>query len=125
MDTQCKLLNKQYIETRVRELKEIRNKEMTFTITGSDRAFSSSLYVHFWLKGKDIEHFKCSTLRISDHEQENCPFTQFIVYPNNTLTKKKKAELMRLLQETIRKGKIYFTKRTIKLLTKEMNNDNL
>lgn len=119
MDTQSKLLNKQYLETRIRELKEIRTKELEFTIEESDRAFSRSLYINFWCKGKGIEHFKISTLRVSDHEQEDCPFTQLIVYPNNILNKKKKAELMRLLQETIRKGKTNFVKKTINLLTKE------
>lgn len=125
MDTQSKLLNKQYLETRIRELKEIRTKELEFTIEESDRVFSKSLYINFWCKGKGVEHFKISTLRVSDHEQEICPFIQFIVYPNNTLTKKKKAELMRLLQETIRKGKTNFIKKTINMLTKEKENDNL
>ena len=125
MDTQSKLLNKQYLETRIRELKEIRTKELDFTIEESDRAFSKSLYINFWCKGKGIEHFKISTLRVSDHEQETCPFVQFIVYPNNILTKKKKAELMRLLQETIRKGKTNFVKKTINMLTMGKENDNL
>lgn len=125
MDTQSKLLNKQYLETRIRELKEIKTKELEFTIEESDRAFSRSLYINFWCKGKGIEHFKISTLRVSDHEQEDCPFTQLIVYPNNTLTKKKKAELMRLLQETIRKGKTKFVKKTINMLTMGKENDNL
>lgn len=119
MEAQEKLLNKQYLETRIRELKEIRTKELEFTIEESDRVFSKSLYINFWCKGKGIEHFKMSTLRVSDHEQEDCPFIQFIVCPDNTLTKKKKAELMRLLEETIRKGKTNYVKKTIKKLTKE------
>lgn len=119
METQQKLLNKQYLETRIRELKEIKTKELTFTIEESDRVFSNSLYVNFWRKGIGIEHFKVSTLRVSDHEQEDCPFIQFIVYPNNTLTKKKKAELMRLLEETIRKGKTKFIKHALNRLTSE------
>lgn len=119
MDTQSKLLNKQYLETRIRELKEIKNKEISFTIDESNRVFSKSLYVNFWCKGYGVEHFKISTLRVSDHEQEDCPFVQFIVYPNNTLTKKKKAELVRLLEETIRKGKTIYVKKTIKKLTNE------
>lgn len=119
MDTQSKLLNKQYLETRIRELKEIRTKELEFTIQESNRVFSKSLYISFWCKGKEIDHFKIATLRVSDHEQEDCPFIQFIVYPNNTLTKKKKAELMRLLEETIRKGKTNYVKKTIKKLTNE------
>lgn len=125
MDTQSKLLNKQYLETRIRELKEIRIKELEFTIEESDRVFSRSLYINFWCKGKGVEYFKISTLRVSDHEQKICPFTQFIVYPNNTLTKKKKAELMRLLQETVKKGKTNFVKKTINRLTKEKENSNL
>ena len=114
MELQSKLLSKQYLETRIRELKEIRAKELTFSITESDRVFSNSLYVHFWRNS-----FKCSTLRISDHKQEDCVFTQFIIYPNNTLTKKKKAELMRLLEETIRKGNTNYVQKTLKKLTKE------
>lgn len=55
MDTQSKLLNKQYLETRIRELKEIRTKELEFTIEESDRVFSKSLYINFWCKGKEIE----------------------------------------------------------------------
>ena len=125
MDTQSKLLNRQYLETRIRELKEIRAKELEFTIEESDRVFSRSLYINFWCKGKKFEHFKISTLRVSDHEQADCPFAQFIVYPNNALTKKKKAELMGLLQETIRRGKTKFVKKTINMLTMGKENDNI
>ena len=119
MELQSKLLNKQYLETRIRELKDIRNKDFTFDIKESDRVFSRSLYVNFYRKGVNIEHYKCATLRISDHEQEDCMFDQLIVRPNDTLTKKKKAELMRLLEQTIRKGKTKFVYSTLKKLTND------
>lgn len=119
METQQKLLNKKYLETRISELKDIQTKEITFTIEESDRVFSNSLYVNFWRQGLGVDHFKISTLRISDHKLEECPFIQFIIYPDNPLTKKKKAELIRMVEETIRWGKTKYVTKTIKKLTNE------
>jgi hypothetical protein len=48
METQAKLLNKDYLETRLRDLSVIRKKEFSFKIHESDRALSRTLYIEFW-----------------------------------------------------------------------------
>ena len=45
METQAKLLNKDYLETRLRDLSVIRKKEFSFKIHESDRALSRTLYI--------------------------------------------------------------------------------
>ena len=87
MEKQEKFLNKQYLETRVREVKEIRQGVVKFEITESDRLFSKTLYVNFYCFGEKGKWFKNHTLRVSDHNFEDCPHTQFIVEPTEDLTK--------------------------------------
>ena len=105
MDTQNKLLDKNYIVTRVQEIKEIRTKELGFEIYNSDRKQSKSIYVSFYSQNANGARFKGHTLRISDHLVRDCPHSQFIVCPNEYLTKKVKEKFMRSLQTTIRKTK--------------------
>lgn len=105
METQSKFLNKQYLETRLREIREIKRKEITFEIEESDRAFSKSLYVNFYCLSYSGKCFKNHTLRISDHSFEDCPHTQFIIEPSAFLTKKKKQQFVRALETAVRKAK--------------------
>lgn len=106
METQIKLLNKQYLDTRIREIKEIRRKEVLFSIEESDRAFSKTLYIRFYTMSSNGKVFKNHTLRISDHEQKDCPHSQFIINPDACLTKKKKEQFMKALEFAIRKAQI-------------------
>ena len=47
MDKQIKLLNKEYLATRIGEFKEIKRGEVVFKIKDSDRAFSKSIMLSF------------------------------------------------------------------------------
>ena len=58
METQAKLLNKDYLETRLRDLSVIRKKEFSFKIHESDRALSRTLYIEFWKKEGENYHFQ-------------------------------------------------------------------
>jgi hypothetical protein len=120
MDIQAKVLNKQYLETRIREIKEIKRKEIIFDIEESDRVFSKTLYVNFYCQGEDSWWFKGHTLRISDHFQENCPHSQFIINPSEWFTKKKKVQFMKTLENAVKKAKTRcFYKELKKLSTDE------
>lgn len=105
METQIKFLNKQYLETRIKELKEVKNGQIRFEIKESDRAFSRTLYIEFYCYGDTNWWFKQKTLRISDHSVPNCPHTQFVIEPNACLTKKKKQQFMKMLENTIKRSK--------------------
>ena len=105
METQSKFLNKQYLETRLREIREIKLKEITFDIEESDRAFSKSLYVNLYCPSGNGKWFKNHTLRISDHSFKDCLHTQFIIEPSAFLTKKKKQQFVRALETSVRKAK--------------------
>lgn len=107
METQNKFFNKQYIETRLREIKEIKRKDILFDIEESDRAFSRSLYVNFYCPSSDNKIFKGHTIRISDHllDVDKCPHSQFIVDPTAIMTKKKKAQFIRTIENSIIKTK--------------------
>lgn len=110
MDTQAKFLNKEYLETRLRDLTPIRRKEFSFKIHESDRALSKTLYVEFWTKDGE-NYYKQQTIRISDHWQDDCPHIQFIVKPYEFLTKQKKQQFLRMIENTIKKGQrrnLYF-----------------
>ena len=123
MDRQTKLLNKQYLETRLRELKEIRRKEITFDIEESDRAFSKSLYINFYIEGENGKVYKVSTLRISDHLSSKCPHTQFIIEPNNDLGKKKKTQFMKAVELVVKKARIRFFCKEMEKITKQIENE--
>lgn len=92
MDTQEKLLNEQYLGVLLNKIREINNKEVLFKIEQSDRAFSKTLYIHFYCQSTNRygKWYKCSTLRVSDHIQHGCRFSQFIIRPNKSLNNVKK-----------------------------------
>ena len=98
MNTEKKFLDPNYVATRLRDFKDIQKRVVTFSIHKSDNETSNSIYVDFW-----VGHFKCSTLRISDHIIEY-PQSQFIV-GEDILTKKKKAQFVRLVEKAIKKAK--------------------
>jgi hypothetical protein len=124
METQSKFLNKQYLETRLREIREIKRKEINFKIEESDRAFSKSLYVNFYCPSGNGKWFKNHTLRISDHPFENCPHTQFIIDPSAFLTKKKKQQFIRALERSVRNAKTkHFYKEMENILKEDENNE--
>ena len=103
MDKQSKFFSKEYLETRLRDFSAIKKHELYFQIHGSDRALSKTLYVEFWVKDGD-KNFKLQTIRISDHIID-CPHTQFIIAPYACLTKKKKQQFIRLVENAIKLSK--------------------
>ena len=115
MEKQIKLLNKEYLKTRLSEMREIKRKEVFFEIEESDRAFSKSLYISIWTQSYGEKKFKNSTLRISEHSISDCTHTQFIIEPESCLTKKKKQQFVRALEKAILKAK---TKNLYKQLEK-------
>lgn len=123
METQSKFLNKQYLETRIGEFREIKKKEVFFKIEESNRVLSKSLYVCFYIQSSNGFCFKNSTLRISDHQLAECPHTQFIIEPNNTMTKKKKAQFMGAVEMAIRKAKTRNFYKELNKISKEITTD--
>lgn len=105
MENQSKLLSKEYLEIRLKEFKEIEKNEITFSFENSNRAFSNSLYICFYSESGG-KFWKRNTLRISDHFQNGCPHTQFLIEPNRVLSKKIKLKFMRTLNNIIKKCKI-------------------
>lgn len=125
MDKQIKLLNKQYLTTKLQEVKEIKRKDLTFDFEDSDRSFSKSLYINFYDRSGDGRDVKVHTLRISDHLIPNCPHTQFIISPNDYLSKKQKAKLIRTVEGCMRRGKDRFFYKEMQKLTKKVEEGEL
>lgn len=103
MDKQSRLLDKEYLKIRLMELKEVRRKEIKFEFHDSNRYNSLSLYIEFHTPNKDNVWMKTHELRISDHIADT-PHTQFIIKPNDDLTKKKKEQFMKCLQLCVKKA---------------------
>ena len=101
MDKQSKFFNKEYLETRLRDFSAIKKHELYFQIHESDRVLSKTLYIEFWKKERG-NYYKQQTIRISDHLQNDCPHIQFIVKPYDFLTKKKKQQFLRTIENTIK-----------------------
>lgn len=102
MELQSKLLDKEYIKTRLQEIPEIKRKEVSVKFSNSDRPNSISLYIEFWVNGHNTEYgYKNKTIRVSDHRIDT-PHTQFIIDPNDELTKKKKSLFMRTLEKGVK-----------------------
>lgn len=102
MDKEIKLLNKQYLETKLRDIYEIKRRVVLIEFEDTDRAFSKSLYINFICKSD--KDWKCHTLRISDHELKGCPHTQFIIEPDEDLTKKTKKRFLKVVESCIKKA---------------------
>lgn len=90
-------LSQEYLETRLRDFKDVKSKKVKFVITKSNRKDSRTLYVQFRVGNR-----KVSRLRVSDHII-NTSDTQFIV-ADTILTKKKKAQFVRLVEKSIQKA---------------------
>ena len=105
METESRLLNKDYLATRIREIKEVRRHDVKFSIDESDRVFSKSLYINFYCLGANEVWVKYSTVRISDHFINSVPFPQFIIEPDKELKKNKKKQLMATLTNAVSRAK--------------------
>ena len=103
MDKQSRLLDEDYLTIRIQELKPIRRKELKYRFEHSNRIYSKTIYVIFYSQDKDW-HYKAHTLRISDHPQTFCVHSEFIVNPDEDLTKKKKEQFMKALELATKKA---------------------
>lgn len=119
MDKQDKLLDKKYLETRIREIKAIRNKDVFFEIRDSDKENSISLYVNFFCKDAKGRKTKAYTLRISDHSLADRPCLQFIIDPNDFLTKKKKQQFMSAVERAVQRASDKNSMRNLSYLLRE------
>lgn len=95
MEYEEKFLDKSYLETRIRDFKEIKRGDLEFCVERSKNSNSASLYVHF-KRGA----WKITELRVSDHII-NTGATQFIVERGAILGKKKKEQFVRLVEKVI------------------------
>lgn len=100
MDTQIKLLNKDYIESQAGQLKEVRQKLLKVKFEETDRAFSRSIYVIFYVRAPKGYWRRGCGLRISDHLLADDPHTTFLIKPNKVLDKKTKKKFIHALEVT-------------------------
>lgn len=100
MDTQMKLFDEAYVESQVRQVKEVRQKKIDFEIYKSNRVFSRTIYVNFICNAVDGTLLKGCTLRISDHLLPNETHRTFLVKPDNFLDKKTKEKFRKALELT-------------------------
>ena len=111
METESRFLDENYIRVRLDELKEIRNREYSYTISRSNRENSKSIYVRFdrkYIYNGEEHFFGGSQVRISDHpiQSENNPsLVQFIVDEKTPLSKGRKAQFMNAFKEGLRRTK--------------------
>jgi len=123
METQIKLFNKAYVESQVRQIKEVRHKQLKFDIQESDRAFSRTLYVSFFFNSVDNKWLKGCTLRISDHLLPNELYKTFLVKPNDFLDKKTKAKFIRALELVASDTSKKSVRKNLDRLTKRFKNE--
>lgn len=123
MDKQLKLFNKEYVESQVRQVKEVRHKQLKFKITESDRAFSKSIYVNFYWQSIDKVWLKGCALRISDHIIDKDLHKTFLIKPENFLDIKTKMKFARALEltasDTIKKS----VRKNVDYLSRRFNDE--
>lgn len=110
MEQKNKFLDPFYVETRVKEIKEIRNNQYSYKISRSNRENSKSLYVRFYrvfIYNGEKKFFGDTTLRISDHllPKSRYPKSQFLVDVEKILCKSRKAQFKKALEQTVKKAK--------------------
>lgn len=102
MDKQSKFLDKDYLTTRLRDFTAIKKKLVWFDITDSDRTFSKSIYINLYT---NADKGSFHSIRISDHPHEVIGQTQFLIEPNEDMTKKKKEQFIRVVELGIKKAR--------------------
>ena len=121
MDKQSKFFDKNYLTTRLRDFAAIKNKSVWFEIGDSNRSYSKTIYVYLYTATElRAEH----TIRISDHPHEQAGQTQFLINPDEFLTKKKKQEFIQIVEHAIKRAKQNTTRYYLKKVSKTIDNDN-
>ena len=123
METQIKLFDEAYVESQVRQVKEVRQKKINFGIYKSDRVFSRTIYVNFICNAVDGTLLKGCTLRISDHLLPNETHKTFLVKPDNFLDKKTKEKFRKALELTARDTIKKTVRKNLDKLTKRFKNE--
>lgn len=118
MENEDKFLNKEYLTTRLRDFKEIKSGQVTFGFKDSDREYSNTIYVCFYIQGQ-----KRAELRISDHLISKAPQIQFIVNPSKTLTKKKKELFVKAVNNVLNKARVINLQKKIDFVAKKMEQE--
>lgn len=112
MDKQEKLLDIEYIENRLKEFSQIKTNRLNYTIRKSNREESKSIYISFWFVMLGNKISRQNQLRISDHQTRNLNLLDFVVNPDEILTKNKKKQFMNFLE----KGILYALKQNFKFV---------
>lgn len=106
METENKLLDIEYLETRIKELKEIKSGAFAYKIEKSNRENSNSVYIRFYqvrINKGEKHFFGAKSLRISDHRtKEKNYHTNFYIDPNAILTKSKKERFIATLRNCLK-----------------------
>lgn len=108
-----KFLDINYLSALMNEFKEVRSKEIDYTITPSDRLDSNSIYIAIFTYGANTMH-RQFTLRISDHLLNNCPHKQFLIKPEKAMVGKRRQLLIKTVQNVIDDSKLRNTKLTLR-----------
>lgn len=101
MEKQAKLLDKQYLTTRLNEFKEIKRGEVQFAFHESDRAFSKTLYIDFFIPDQKLDKKWGTELRISDHQVDTNIKNQLIIDFDACLDKGTKQKFMGMVKRCI------------------------
>ena len=111
-------LNENFLWEILNSVLEIQRRVIVCEIQKSDRVFSKTLYINFFIPQfyinptNHIKKIKRFTLRISDHKLTKCQHPQFVIKPEAKLTKDRKNQLKNAIHGAIKKAmqKDYYKK---------------
>ena len=100
IERETKFLDKNYIEAKLKEIPKIENGRVSYHIKDSDRSYSNTIYVNFYVKinGKWLKEH---TLRISDHLVPKTHYPTFLIKPEKKLTPERKKTFFRQLENAV------------------------
>ena len=102
MELEEKLLDIDYLRTRLNEIREIKRGEVRYEIERSCNEYSKTIYVYFLTLVGQNQWWRQNKVRISDHVIKTREAGKnFCVKPTQILTKKRKALLMRTFANSI------------------------
>lgn len=100
IETEMKFLDKDYIEAKLKEIPKIENHRVSYHIKESDRSYSKTIYINFYIKIKGV-WLKEHTLRISDHLVPRTHYPTFLIKPSKQLTPKRKQQFVKVLENAV------------------------
>lgn len=99
-ERETKFLDKNYIEAKLKEIQKIENRRVSYDIKESDRSFSKTIYINFYIKVNG-RWLKEHTLRISDHLVPKTHYPTFLIKPNKELTSHRKQVFFKQLENAV------------------------